>query len=269
MNLRVGRIPFLVCAPFFHLFLSDEARFEGYSFDDGAPSALNQKLWTGEVHLAPASSIAYARAPQDLVLAPDLCTSCKLEVNSVELFSRYPLNELSGKRIYMTSQSGTSVALLRVICSQYANVRPEYVNDRANCDAALLIGDDALIEKAKGTWPYRYDMALLWRDWHGLPFVFGAWSVHRSALSREMRPRLEAFLENVHESIAKFRACPQNALKKWAERYPVPFTAEELKGYYDSLDYEFTDERKKSLQLYFNLCAKEGILSESPTLRFL
>lgn len=269
MNLRVGRIPFLVCAPFFHLFLNDEARFEGYSFDDGAPSALNQKLWTGEVHLAPASSIAYARAPQDLVLAPDLCTSCKLEVNSVELFSRYPLNELSGKRIYMTSQSGTSVALLRVICSQYANVRPEYVNDRVNCDAALLIGDDALIEKAKGTWPYRYDMALLWRDWHGLPFVFGAWSVHRSVLSREMRPRLEAFLENVHESIAKFRACPQNALKKWAERYSVPFTAEELKGYYDSLDYEFTDERKKSLQLYFNLCAKEGILSESPTLRFL
>ena len=80
---------------------------------------------------------------------------------------------------------------------------------------------------------------------------------------------LDAFLENVRESIAKFRACPQKALKKWAERYPVPFTAEELKGYYDSLDYEFTDERKKSLQLYFNLCVKEEILSESPTLRFL
>ena len=215
MNLRVGRIPFLVCTPFFHLFLNDEARFEGYSFDDGAPSALNQKLWTGEIHLAPASSIAYARAPQDLVLAPDLCTSCKLEVNSVELFSRYPLDELSGKRIYMTSQSGTSVALLRVICSQYANVRPEYVTERADCDAALLIGDEALIEKAKGSWPYCYDMALLWRDWHGLPFVFGAWSIHRLALSCEMRPRLEAFLENVRESIAKFRACPQKALKKW------------------------------------------------------
>jgi chorismate dehydratase len=269
MNLRVGRIPFLVCAPFFHLFFRDEARFEGYSFDDGAPSALNQKLWTGNVHLAPASSIAYARAPQDLVLAPDLCTSCKLEVNSVELFSRYPLGELSGKRIYMTSQSGTSVALLRVICSQYANVRPEYVTDRANCDAALLIGDEALVEKSKKHWPFCYDMALLWRSWHGLPFVFGAWSIHKSALSTEVRPKLESFLGQVHESIAEFRKEPALALKTWAEHYPVPFSAEQLKGYYDSLDYEFTDERKESLELYFNLCAKEGILSESPTLQFL
>ena len=269
MNLRVGRIPFLMCAPLFHLFFRDEARFEGYSFDDGAPSALNQKLWTGKIHLAPASSIAYARAPQDLVLAPDLCTSCRLEVHSVELYSKYPLEELSGKRIYLTSQSGTSVALLRIICSQYAHVHPEYVTDKNNSDAVLLIGDEALVEKTKNVWPFCYDMALLWRSWHGLPFVFGAWSVHKSALSGEVRPRLESFLSQVHESIAEFRKDPSLALKKWAEHYPVPFSAEQLKDYYDSLDYEFTDERKKSLELYFNLCAKEGILNEAPPLRYL
>jgi len=177
--------------------------------------------------------------------------------------------ELSGKRIYLTSQSGTSVALLRVICSQYASVRPEYVTDRENCDAALLIGDEALVEKSKKRWPFCYDMALLWRSWHGLPFVFGAWSIHKSALSPEVRPKLEAFLGQVHESIAEFRRDSAFALKKWAEHYPVPFTAEQLKDYYGSLDYEFTDERKKSLELYFNLCVKEGILSEAPTLRFL
>ncbi len=269
MNLRVGRIPFLVCAPFFHLFFREEAPFEGYSFDDGAPSALNQKLWTGEIHLAPASSIAYARAPQDLVLAPDLCTSCRLEVHSVELYSKYPLQELSDRRIYLTSQSGTSVALLRIICSQYVNVHPEYVTDRRNADAALLIGDEALVEKSKNAWPFCYDMAVLWRNWHGLPFVFGAWSIHKSALLSEVRPKLDAFLGQAHESVAAFRKDPAAALKKWGEHYPVPFTAEQLKDYYDSLDYEFTDERKESLKLYFNLCEKEGILNESPSLRFL
>ncbi len=269
MNLVVGRIPFLVCAPFFHLFLRDRSLCREISFDDGVPSALNRKLRNGEIHLAPASSIAYAKAPEDLVLAPDICTSCRLEVHSVELFSRFPIEELSQKRIYLTAQSGTSVALLRIICSQYLNISPQYVNDRAHCDAALLIGDEALVEKKTASWPFRYDLALLWRKWQGLPFVFGAWSVHRSALSPEMLPRTKRFLTLVQESIDEFRKDSARALSLWAERYTVPFTAEELKGYYDSLDYEFTEERKRSLQIYFKLCAAEGIFDAAPPLRFL
>lgn len=269
MNLVVGRIPFLVCAPFFHLFLRDRSLCREISFDVGVPSELNQKLWTGKIHLAPASSIAYAKAPDDLVLAPDICTSCRLEVHSVELFSRFPIEELSQKRIYLTTQSGTSIALLRVICSQYLKIRPQYVDDRMRCDAALLIGDEALLEKAKGDWPFCYDLALLWREWQGLPFVFGAWSVHRSALSSEMLPKTKRFLAYVQESIGAFRENPSRAISLWAGRYAVPFTAGELKGYYDSLDYEFTEERKRSLQIYFNLCAAEGIFDVAPPLRFL
>lgn len=269
MDLVVGRIPFLVCAPFFHLFLRDRSLCRGIFFADGVPSALNRKLWNGEIHLAPASSIAYAKAPDDLVLAPGICTSCRLEVHSVELFSRFPIEELSRKRIYLTAQSGTSVALLRIICSQYLKIRPQYTDDRAHCDAELLIGDEALQEKAKDTWAFRYDLALLWRKWQGLPFVFGAWSVHRSALSPEMFPKTKRFLALVQESIDEFRRDSARAISLWAERYAVPFAAEELKGYYDSLDYEFTEERKRSLQLYFNLCAAEGILDAAPPLRFL
>lgn len=269
MNLRVGRIPFLVCAPFFHLFLRGGSLPREFSLVDGVPSALNGKLWSGEIHLAPASSIAYAKAPRDLALAPDVCTSCKLEVQSVELFSRYPIGELSQKRIYMTSQSGTSVALLRIICSQYLKIRPLYGNDRERCDAALLIGDDALLETSRNAWPYRYDLALLWREWFGLPFVFGAWSVHRSALSPEMRPKTERFLSLVRESIAEFRKNPAEALSAWTREFSVPFAIRDLKSYYDSLDYEFTEERKRSLELYFKLCAAEGIIDSAPTLRFL
>lgn len=269
MDLRVGRIPFLVCAPFFHLFLRDESLCRELSFADGVPSALNQKLRTGEVQLAPASSIAYAKAPNDLILSPDICTSCKLEVNSVELFSAHPIEELSGKKIYMTGQSGTSVALLRILCSQYIKIRPEYSNDRNDCDAALLIGDEALIERKQNRWPFCYDLALLWRKWQGLPFVFGAWSIHRSAVTPEMLPKTERFLSLVKDSIQEFRKDSAAAIETWKARYNVPFSAEELKGYYGSLDYEFTEERKKSLQLYFNLCASEGILDAAPTLRFL
>ncbi len=267
MNLQIGRIPFLVCAPFFHRFFRE--KFPNYSFIDGVPSVLNQKLWKGEIHLAPASSIAYAFAPQSLVLCPDICTSCNLEVQSVELFSQFPLEELSGKRIHLTSQSGTSVALLRILCSRYAHVFPQFVSSTENCDASLLIGDEALLEKFQNRWPFRYDLAVLWKDWQGLPFVFGAWSIHKSALSNGLRPTLEKFLLHVRESIAAFRKDPKASLEEWSRHYPVPFSEDQLKGYYDSLDYRFTEERKESLSRYFNLCAAEGILPSAPPLHFL
>lgn len=269
MDLRVGKIPFLVCAPFFHHFLDENRRFEGISFVDGVPSALNQMLWTGKIHLAPASSIAYAKDPKSLILVPDICTSCNLEVHSVELFSKYPMEKLSKKRIYLTAQSGTSVALLRVLCSQYFQIQPEYVSDLADADAALFIGDEALKRKMQNDWPYCFDLAKLWREWKNLPFVFGAWSVHRSALSAELLPLLKIFLENLRQSIAEFRENPTKAISAWKKIYPIPFSAEQLKFYYDSLDYEFTEERKRSLSLYFNLCVKEGILPEEPRLEFL
>ena len=124
----------------------------------------------------------YAKDPKSLILVPDICTSCNLEVHSVELFSKYPMEKLSKKRIYLTAQSGTSVALLRVLCSQYFQIQPEYVSDLADADAALFIGDEALKRKMQNDWPYCFDLAKLWREWKNLPFVFGAWSVHRSAL---------------------------------------------------------------------------------------
>lgn len=269
MNLRVGRIPFLVCAPFFHRFLREDSAVSEISFVDGVPSALNRMLWNGEIHLAPASSIAYARSPETLVLVPDICTSCNLEVQSVELFSKQPIENLSGRRVHLTAQSGTSVALLQILCSQYVGVKPNFVQDSLDCDAKLLIGDEALKERSYGSWPFCYDLAKLWLDWQKVPFVFGAWSVHRSALSEEMRPKLDAFLDSVRESLREFRTNSCAAIDAWKKFYPVPFDAKILKSYYEALDYEFTDERKQSLAIYFNLCAKENLIRCAPPLRFL
>lgn len=269
MNLRIGRIPFLVCAPFFHRFLKRPAEVSEISFIDGVPSSLNRMLWNGEIHLAPASSIAYARSPGTLVLVSDICTSCNLEVQSVELFSKVPIESLSEHRVHLTAQSGTSVALLQILCSQYVGVKPNFVQDSFGCDAKLLIGDEALKERAQGSWPFCYDLARLWLDWQKVPFVFGAWSVHRSALLEGTRKTLDRFLEQVRESLREFRADPCKAIETWKAQYPVPFDSKALKSYYEALDYNFTDERKKSLEIYFNLCAKENLIKCAPPLRFL
>lgn len=272
MALRIGRIPFLVCAPFFHDFLGKEEHFPDYIFTDGAPSALNAALREGSVHLAPASSFGYALAPEKFVLAPDLCTSCRLEVQSVELFSLYPLESLSSRRVYLTPQSATSIALFKVLARLRFGISPEFVTDilaRDACDARLLIGDEALIEGERGRFPYKYDLAALWEAWQGLPFVFGAWSIHRSALAPGLKPLLLKFLDDTALSVKRFREDPARALAAWHARYPVNLPQERLRNYYSVLDYSFTDERKKSLALFFTLCERIGLISKNPPLLFL
>ena len=195
MTLRVGRIPFLVCAPFFFNSVGRENEFPEVAFVDGPPSAHSAGLKDGSIHLSPASSITFAQKPGAFVLSPVLCTSCSFEVRSVKLFSRYPISELSGKNIRMTSQSKTSVTLLRILLENRYGLKPEYVPGLAaesTDDACLLIGDLALEENERHRFAYSYDLGTLWQEWQGLPFVFGAWLISKEALSARLRPRASA-----------------------------------------------------------------------------
>ena len=42
-----------------------------------------------------------------------------------------------------------------------------------------------------------------------------------------------------------------------------------LEDYYRVLDYRFTDERKESLSLFFDLAARMGLVGSAPKLEFL
>lgn len=272
MALRVGRIPFLVCAPFFHDFLGREESFPDVEFLDGPPSAHSAGLKDGSIHLSPASSITFAQKPGAFVLSPNLCTSCSFEVRSVKLFSQVPVEELTGKTLRLTSQSRTSVNLLRILLEMRYGVKPVYLSGLAaepGDDACLLIGDLALEETERSRFRFSYDLGTLWQEWQGLPFVFGAWIISRTALSPSLRPVLENYLESTEKSIEKFRADVPGCLSRWLGRYPVNLPREVVEDYYRVLDYRFTDERKRSLSLFFELAARMGLVETAPSLEFL
>ena len=271
MNLRVGRIPFLVCAPFFHDFIGRERDFANVDFFDGPPRVHCAGLMDGSIHLSPASSIAFAQKPGAFVLSPTLCTSCSFEVRSVKLFSKFNIDELSGKRIRLTMQSRTSVALIRILLEDRFGVKPQYIDgtfEEGVDDACVLIGDQALEENEKGRFPFSFDLGSLWQDWQGLPFVFGAWIISREALGAELRPTLERYLDATQQSIENFRKDPSLALDKWLARYPVNLPRPLIEDYYRVLDYRFTDERKESLSLFLKLACKKGLVDSAPDLEF-
>ena len=272
MTLRVGRIPFLVCAPFFFNSVGRENEFPDIEFLDGPPSMHCAGLKDGSIHLSPASSITFAQKPSAFVLSSSLCTSCSFEVRSVKLFSQFPIEELSNKRIRMTSQSKTSVTLLRILLENRYGLKPEYMPGLAaeeTDEACLLIGDLALEENERHRFAFSYDLGTLWQEWQGLPFVFGAWLISKEALSPSLRPVLDNYMERLEKGIFEFRKNPSQALDVWLEKYPVSLNRSIVEDYFSVLDYRFTEERKLSLALFFKLASQMGLVDVAPPLEFL
>ena len=261
----------MVCAPFFHDFLGRESEFSDVEFVDGPPSAHCAGLKDGSIHLSPASSITFAQKPGAFVLAPDICTSCSFEVRSVKLFSKSPIEELSHKTVCLTAQSMTSVNLLKILLQERFGLMPQYkVGAYEPADeACLLIGDQALEENERHRFAFDYDLGSLWQDWQGVPFVFGAWIISKSALESELKSALLRYLQATRESVERFRENPSRSLDKWLARYPVDLPRAVIEKYYSALDYRFTDERKRSLSLFFEHATTQGLIKQAPILEFL
>ena len=169
--LRVGRIPYLNCEPFFH-------RLEGVELVDLIPRRLGEAMATGELDAGPLSLMDYVRLESRLVPLP-YGIGCPTGARSVLAFSDRPLSGLAGARVGITGETSTSVELLRVLLTLRHGVQPAaWVGADEPCDAVLLIGDQAIQRLTRGpAAPHVFDLGLEWRDWTGLPFVFARWAV--------------------------------------------------------------------------------------------
>jgi chorismate dehydratase len=150
-------------------------------------------------------------------------------------------------------------------------LEPEYVQGLAaedGDDACLLIGDLALEETERGRFEFTYDLGSLWQEWQGLPFVFGAWVISKTA-AQENRASLERYMDLTEKSIANFRADVGAALDRWLAHYPVSLPRHVVEDYYRVLDYRFTEERKRSLLLFLSLAARIGLSAPVSQLEFL
>jgi len=257
--LTVGRIPFLVCAPFFHRFLDNSP--PKTRFLDGVPSEQNKKLREGKIMLSPSSSIEYAKNQKNYVICNRFCTSSTLEIRSVKLFSKHKWKNLSDKAIFITEQSDTSASLLKLLSNLYFKVKPVWTDNAASCDAKLLIGDNALRESIADKWEYSYDLASIWQEWQNLPFVFAVWIIRKEALGGGLLPLLENYLNETEISIKDFKENRKECLQKWEKYYPHGLPQNLACDYYNAIDYSFTSQHEKSLKIFYELCGMQSELS--------
>jgi chorismate dehydratase len=189
-SVRLGVIDYLNVAPVYDAVRRDAARLPGVELVSGVPSAMNAALLAGEIDVSNVSSVAYGRHADEWLLVPGLSVAAQERVESVLLFSWHAdWRALDGGSVALTGDSATSAALVQLLAVERYGARPRYETTApdldamlAEHDAALLIGDIALVEghrrreiAGRGR-PHIFDLAAEWRAWTGLPFVFALWA---------------------------------------------------------------------------------------------
>ena len=247
--LRLGRISYANMAPVFY-----ELDQPGLEQITGVPTQLNRMLLAGEVDVAPISSIEYARNAGSLRLLPRLCVSTEGAVDSIQLITRKPLEQV--RSVAITPESATSVVLTRVLLGEVDLVPLEQP-----ADARMLIGDAALRSAFEDPTPH-YDLGRLWQERTGLPMVYAVWAC-RDGLDEGLEE-----LERAHlRALALSRAEPEALARRAADEYGWP--AGFLARYFEKLRYHFGPRERQGLLRFFELAHLAGELDVVPELRFV
>src|SRR4051794_34057715 len=175
----------------------------------GVPTDLNRRLVAGEIDVAPISSIEYARNADKLLLLPELCVSTEGAVDSIQLITRKPLEQV--RSVAVTPESATSVVLTRVLLGDVALVP---LGEPA--DATMLIGDAALRSAFEDPTPH-YDLGRLWGERTGLPMVYAVWACRQG-----VEEGLEELERSHLRALAMARAEPELLAEKASAQYGWP-----------------------------------------------
>ena len=194
-TLRVGRLPYLNAWPFHQDFT---ASFSLSSIWVAAPPRrLGELAARGILDAALlASRDAFALQDRYRPLG-DLGIACAGPVRSVLLLSRVPAERLSGRRVSLTGHSRTSRALLRILLADAFGLRGVEYGEGPASDACLVIGDDALAQRASGAWPFVLDLGDAWLRFTGLPFVYARWVVRRDVPAERARALADALVRSL------------------------------------------------------------------------
>ncbi len=230
------------------------------------PAVLNQMIMNKEIIISPVSAAFYGMNHKELLVLPDFSISCKGDVMSVILMSKYPLKELDGKNIALTEESATAASFLRMVFSM-EELRPiietrsiKTIDDvRGKVDGALIIGDAALTQPWEELFKYKIDLGSLWYKMTNLPFVFAVWVVRRSFAKKEP-DIVNDIIKILNESRKQGYANFEKIIERGAEKLNLeqPF----IKHYYNHLYCDFDKEKIKALAMFFKFLYERGVLKE-------
>jgi chorismate dehydratase len=283
-KLRISAIRFLNPAPLMWDFEhppEQERLAKRYRIHSTMPSQCAAELTdqTADIGLIPIA--AYATIP-GLKIIPG-CTVASLDrVRSILLVVKHRVGLGAIRRIATDTASRTSNAYAQIILRKFYAVDPEIVPHAphldsmlAKCDAAVLIGDAALLALEDQAARFArtgerldyLDLAHLWKQHTGVPWVSAFWAVRSEAIeSSGFAPAeiAQDFIQSRDHGMAHI----EDLVREWAPRIPVP--AATVRTYLSqNIHYVLDEECLRGIDLFFRYAAECGVLPEAPKLRWL
>jgi predicted solute-binding protein len=212
------------------------------------PSACADQLASGAADIGIVPVIEIAR--QKLEYFRSTGIACHGPVRSILLISKVPINRI--QTLAVDAASRTSVMLARVILAEKYGVEPRLLSRPADLasmlgdtDAALIIGDPALLLDPK-TLPFEtLDLGQEWTALTGLPMVFAVWGGRKEAI----QPRYEqVFTASCRYGLDHLEDMVQ------AEAPPRGVSLDLARDYFTKhIVYQLTDRDHAGMDLYLKL----------------
>jgi chorismate dehydratase len=240
---------------------------ERYDVRYTLPSQCAAQLATGEVDLGLIPIAALATMPE--VVAVPGCTIASLHaVRSIQLVLKPGVTLATVRSLATDAASRSSAAYVRTMLREFYNVTPQVHEEDADLaamlatsDAALLIGDPALLALehrdayAEHTW---IDVATLWRQHTGLPWVAAVWAVRPEALARCGLPR-EQLMTDLTLSRDHGLSHVEDLVREWTTR--LSLSSETIRTYLTSnIHYTLDPECLQAMDRFYALATQAGVL---------
>jgi chorismate dehydratase len=283
--MRLAAISFLNPAPLLYNFEHEPAASQlahHYELNYTLPSACAQQLQEGTADLG---LIPIAALTPKLAIVPGCVIASLHQVRSILLLVKNPGNLSTAealksvRTVAADAASRSSTAYAHILFEHFHHTRPAFIEHPADplamlaaSDAALLIGDPALLAREAGLaidaahpnllW---LDLATLWRELTGLPWVAAVWAVRPSALDTFPASKLIADLQaSRNAGLAHI----DQLVTEWTPRIAIPPAT--IRTYLtQNIHYTLDADCLRSIQLFRELAAGIGALPPLPHFNLL
>lgn len=209
------------------------------------PAVCARKLIEGEadIGLVPVAALPELK---DYHILSDYCIGADGKVDTVKLYGQVPVEEM--QTIVLDYQSRTSVKLIQMLTEKYWQMKPQFITGKAGFEhtsirdqqGAIVIGDRTF--ELNGQFAFQYDLAEVWKQYTGLPFVFAVW-VSKNRVDKEIE---EVFNKSLANGI--------NRIDRIARQYQdiVPKDVN-LENYLkDRLDYNLDPPKRAAMKIFLD-----------------
>lgn len=216
------------------------------------PSICAQKLQFNQVDLA-LVPVAILPTLKNYFIETDFCIGADGAVDSVKLYSQVPLNEI--RTITLDYQSKSSITLTKILAKNFWKINPVYIQAQPDFEknisatnAAVVIGDRTF--NLNNTIAYEYDLALEWKKFTSLPFVFAAWV--------SLKKLDEQFISTFNKALSFGLQNTTNAIEASLSLLP---TSKEITEDYltNKISYNLNQNKLAGLNLFLDYIKKEAI----------